>query len=50
MAIIYVLSLQVAFSTVSLSLDKWGITLLTGDALFVVEETRKVLPPPGSSL
>ena len=45
LAIIYVPSLQAAFSTVSLSLDKWGITLLTSDALFVVEETRKVLFP-----
>ena len=45
MAVIYVPFLQVAFSTVPLGIDKWGIAILAGGALFVIEETRKALFP-----
>jgi Ca2+-transporting ATPase len=45
MAVIYVPFLQVAFRTVPLGLDRWGIALLAGGSLFVVEELRKVLFP-----
>jgi Ca2+-transporting ATPase len=45
LAVIYVPFLQVAFSTVPLGIDKWGIALLAGGSLFVIEETRKVLFP-----
>jgi len=45
MAVIYVPFLQVAFHTVSLGADKWGIVLLASGALFAVEEIRKALFP-----
>ncbi|MFQ6121474.1 MAG: cation-translocating P-type ATPase [Dehalococcoidales bacterium] len=45
LAIIYVPFLQVAFTTVPLGIDKWGIALLAGGILFVIEETRKTLFP-----
>ena len=45
MAVIYAPPLQLAFHTVPLSLDKWGIAILAGGSLFVIEETRKVLLP-----
>ena len=45
LAVIYVPFLQVAFSTVPLGIDKWGIALLAGGSLFVIEETRKALFP-----
>ena len=45
MAVIYVPFLQVAFSTVPLGIDKWGIVILAGGTLFVIEETRKALFP-----
>jgi len=45
LAVIYVPFLQVAFSTVPLGIDKWGIAILAGGSLFVIEETRKVLFP-----
>ncbi len=45
MAVIYVPFLQVAFGTVPLGLDKWGIALLAGGSLFVIEELRKVFFP-----
>jgi len=44
-AVIYVPFLQVAFGTVPLGIDKWGIAMLAGGSLFVIEETRKVLFP-----
>jgi Ca2+-transporting ATPase len=44
-AVIYVPFLQVAFGTVPLSIEKWGIAMLAGSALFVVEEARKALFP-----
>ncbi len=45
LAVIYVPFLQVAFSTVPLGIDKWGIAILAGGTLFVIEETRKALFP-----
>jgi Ca2+-transporting ATPase len=44
-AVIYVPFLQVAFSTVPLGIDKWGIAVLAGGSLFVVDEIRKALFP-----
>ena len=44
-AVIYVPFLQVAFHTVPLGIDKWGIAILAGGSLFVIEETRKILFP-----
>ena len=45
MAVIYVPFLQAAFGTVPMGLDKWGIALLAGGSLFVIEELRKVFFP-----
>ncbi len=45
MAAVYAPFLQVAFHTVPLSIDRWGIILLSGGSLFVIEETRKALFP-----
>ena len=45
LAVVYVPFLQVAFSTVPLGIDKWGIAILAGGSLFIIEETRKVLFP-----
>jgi Ca2+-transporting ATPase len=44
-AVIYLPFLQVAFTTVSLSIGQWAIALAAGGSLFVVEEIRKVLFP-----
>jgi P-type Ca2+ transporter type 2C len=45
MAVIYVPFLQKAFGTVPMSLEKWGIALGAGLALFIIEEGRKALFP-----
>jgi len=45
LAVVYIPFLQVAFGTVPLGIDKWGIAILAGGSLFVVEEMRKVLFP-----
>jgi len=45
LAVVYVPFLQAAFSTVPLGIDKWGIALIAGGSLFVIEEIRKVLFP-----
>ncbi|MBA7599882.1 Calcium-transporting ATPase 1 [subsurface metagenome] len=45
LAVIYVPFLQVAFNTVPLGIDKWGIAILAGGSLFAIEEIRKVLFP-----
>ena len=45
LAVIYVPFFQVAFSTVPLSINQWGIVILAGGPLFVIEETRKSLFP-----
>jgi len=44
-AVIYVPFLQIAFSTVPLDIDKWGIGVLAGGSLFAVDEIRKALFP-----
>ncbi len=44
-AVIYVPFLQIAFSTVPLRIDQWGIALAAGGSLFAVEEIRKALFP-----
>jgi Ca2+-transporting ATPase len=45
MLAVYAPFMQVAFSTVPLTVEKWGIALLAGGSLFIIEETRKVLFP-----
>jgi Ca2+-transporting ATPase len=45
MAVIYVPFLQDAFRTVPLSPGQWGIVLLAGGGLFIVEEARKFFFP-----
>ena len=44
-AVIYVPFLQVAFHTVPLGIDKWGIAVLAGGSLFAVDEIRKAFFP-----
>ncbi len=44
-AIVYVPFLQTAFHTVSLSPGRWGIAVIGGASLFVVEEVRKTFFP-----
>ncbi len=44
-AVIYVPFLQIAFSTVPLGIEGWGIAILAGGSLFIGEETRKALFP-----
>ena len=45
MLAVYAPFMQVAFRTVPLTVEKWGIALLAGGSLFVIEETRKALFP-----
>jgi len=45
LAVVYVPFLQVAFGTVPLGVERWGIAILAGGSLFLVEEVRKVLFP-----
>ena len=45
LAVIYTPFLQRAFQTVPLGIDRWGIIILAGGSLFVIEETRKALFP-----
>jgi Ca2+-transporting ATPase len=42
---VYAPFMQVAFSTVPLTVEKWGIALIAAGSLFVIEETRKALFP-----
>ncbi len=44
-AVVYVPPLQVAFRTTPIGLWEWGILLLAGIGLFVIEEARKALFP-----
>ncbi|MFC2033338.1 cation-translocating P-type ATPase [Chloroflexota bacterium] len=44
-AVIYLPFMQAAFHTVPLGIEGWGIALLAGSSLFVVEELRKWLFP-----
>ena len=45
LVVIYLPAFQTAFHTVPISIEKWGIALLAGGSLFVIEETRKALFP-----
>ena len=45
LAVVYVPFLQTAFQTVPLGIDAWGIIMLAGGALFLVEMIRKMLFP-----
>jgi len=45
LAVVYVPFLQVAFRTVPLGIEKWGIAILAGGTLFSIEEIRKALFP-----
>ncbi|MBN1188933.1 MAG: HAD-IC family P-type ATPase [Dehalococcoidales bacterium] len=45
MAVVYVPFLQRAFGTVPMTLERWGIALAAGLALFIIEEVRKVIFP-----
>jgi len=45
LAVIYVPFLQTAFSTVALNWSHWGIAILAGGSLFLIEEVRKALFP-----
>ncbi|MFC1905367.1 cation-translocating P-type ATPase [Chloroflexota bacterium] len=45
LSVIYLPYLQKVFSTVPLSIDKWGIILAAGILLFIIEEIRKALLP-----
>lgn len=45
LAVIYVPFLQIAFSTVPLGIDKWGVAILAGGTLFAADEIRKALFP-----
>jgi len=49
-AVIYVPFLQAAFRTAPLNLSEWGIVILAGGSLFIIEETRKALFPKLFSL
>ncbi len=45
LAVVYTPFLQRAFYTVPLSAERWGIIVLAGGSLFIVEETRKAIFP-----
>ncbi len=45
MGVVYLPFMQIAFDTVPLRLEQWGIAVLAGGSLFLVEETRKTLFP-----
>jgi len=44
-AVIYVPFLQAAFGTVPIGIEKWGIAILPGLSLFLIEEIRKIVFP-----
>jgi len=43
--VVYAPFMQVAFSTVPLGLDKWGIIIAAGGGLFIIDEIRKIVFP-----
>ena len=45
LAVIYLPFAQIAFQTVPLSLEQWGIALGAGGSLFLIEEARKLIAP-----
>ncbi|MFC1592905.1 cation-translocating P-type ATPase [Candidatus Omnitrophota bacterium] len=50
LAVIYVPFLQIAFSTVPLGIGQWGIVIIAGGSLFVIDELRKAIFPQLFSL
>ncbi|MFH1647728.1 MAG: HAD-IC family P-type ATPase, partial [Chloroflexota bacterium] len=50
LSVVYLPFFQVAFRTVPLGIEQWGIAVLAGGSLFVIEETRKTLFPKLFSL
>jgi Ca2+-transporting ATPase len=50
LSVVYLPFFQVAFRTAPLTIKEWGIAILAGGSLFVIEETRKVLFPKLFSL
>ncbi len=45
LAVVYIPFLQVAFRTVPIGIDRWGIVIVAGGSLFIVEEVRKTFFP-----
>ena len=45
LAVVYLPVLQPAFRTVPISIDRWGIVVLAGFGVLVIEEVRKMLFP-----
>ena len=43
--VVYIPVLQTAFGTVPIGIDRWGIVILAGGGLFLIEEIRKALFP-----
>ena len=50
LAVVYLPFMQVALSTVPISINQWGIAVLAGGSLYVVEELRKAFFPKLFSL
>ncbi len=45
LAVVYLPFLQVAFNTVPLDMERWGIAILAGGSMFIIEEMRKIFFP-----
>ncbi|OGO30518.1 MAG: hypothetical protein A2Z29_11065 [Chloroflexi bacterium RBG_16_56_11] len=45
LAAVYLPPLQLAFRTVPLGMERWGVVILAGGGLFIIEEARKVFFP-----
>ncbi|MBI2831264.1 MAG: HAD-IC family P-type ATPase [Chloroflexi bacterium] len=45
LAAVYVPFMQIAFGTVPIGADRWGIAFLAGGSLFLIEESRKIFFP-----
>ena len=45
LAVVYLPFMQVAFDTVPIGIDRWGIVVLAGGSLFIIEELRKTFFP-----
>jgi Ca2+-transporting ATPase len=44
-AVVYVPFMQIAFGTVPIGIEKWGVAVLAGGSLFIIEELRKIFFP-----
>jgi len=49
-AVVYLPPLQAVFKTVALGIDDWGIALLPGIGIFILETARKLVFPRAFSL